>query len=683
MLYLFTIFVSAFLLFQVQPLIAKLILPLFGGGAAVWTSCLLFFQGLLLAGYFYAHCLTQLKNIRAQVAVHGALLAASVAFLPIGIPETATALAGGSPLAGILMLLMVSVGLPYLLLSATGPLVQRWLSYENVNKLPYKLYSLSNVGSLLALLSYPFLFEPLYSLAAQTAYWSLAYGVFVLAIGTLCVRLYRHHPNLTSGPKSLASQVVVNSKSQTALWLLLSATGVVLLVATTNAMTQDVPPVPFLWVLPLSLYLLTFIISFHSPRWYVRWYWFALFFISALAAVLMFFIGTLFDIFSQVGIYSVILFSACMICHGELARLKPEVERLTLFYLMISLGGFLGTALVAFVATKLFTSFLEFPLAVFAVFALFSASIYWHRHSAHEPVEPHSQRLSHFSVGSLVVIAGLFFYMNSLFVESDVAATRNFYGILSVKDVEVQGRRERRLVDGHTSHGAQSLEHDDQHIPMSYYRENTGAALALEYSFPDTSISVGLVGLGAGTLAAYGETGDYYHFYEINPAVIRYAQRYFTYLENSRAEVDITLGDARVSLARELEEQGSQQYHVLVVDAFSGDSIPAHLLTQEALALYRDHLAPDGLIALHISNSHLDLTPLVRGLAQTLNKQAVYFETSATGHAIDDAKWAIITNNRKWLNHPQVLHHITPWPARADDPIVWTDDYSNLLSVLK
>jgi hypothetical protein len=682
MLYLFTIFVSAFLLFQVQPLIAKLILPMFGGGAAVWTSCLLFFQGLLLAGYFYAHCLTQLKSVRAQVAIHGALLGVSLLFLPIGIPAGITVW-DGSPLLGVLMLLALSVGLPYLVLSATGPLVQRWLSYENVNRLPYKLYSLSNAGSLLALLSYPFLFEPLYSLPAQTVYWSVAYGVFVLAIGALCVHLYKLPPNRAVETKSLASQMVVNSKSQTTLWLLLAATGVVLLVATTNAMTQDVPPVPFLWVLPLSLYLLTFIISFHSPRWYVRWYWFALFFISAVGAVLMFFIGTLFDIFSQVAIYSVILFSACMICHGELARLKPEVERLTLFYLMIALGGFLGTALVAFVATNLFSSFLEFPLGVLAVFGLFGACLYWHRHSTHEPMEPQSQLLSRFSLGSLVVVGGLFFYLNSLFVASNVAATRNFYGILSVQDLEVNGRRERWLVDGRTSHGTQSLEPGYQHIPMSYYRKNTGAALALEYSFPDTPLKVGLIGLGAGTLAAYGEPGDYYHFYELNPAVKRYAQHYFTYLDNSRADIDITLGDARVSMARELAEQGSQKYHVLVVDAFSGDSIPAHLLTTEALALYREHLTPNGLIALHISNSHLDLTPLVRGLAQSLSKQAVYFDTLASGHEINDTQWAVITNNNEWLNHPQVVRHINHWPARAADPIVWTDNYSNLLSLLK
>lgn len=682
MLYLASIFVGAFLLFQVQPLIAKLILPMFGGGAAIWTACLLFFQGFLLCGYFYSHVLTRLKNIRHQISVHLLLLGVSLCFLPIGLQNIPHFDTSNSPLTSIVILLAGAVGLPYLLLSATGPLAQRWLSYENAEKLPYKLYSLSNAASLLALLSYPFIFEPLLTLTVQTKLWSLGYVVFAVLIGAVCIRLFIKNIDTHQALKSVSAIVEKNKRSQVLLWLLLSAVGVVLLVATTNAMTQNIPPVPFLWILPLCLYLLSFIICFHSARWYVRWYWFFFFVVSAFAAIMMFFIGSYFDAVSQVVVYCVILFSSCMICHGELEKLKPEVERLTLFYLMMSLGGFLGSAFVAFVAQKIFTSFLEFPVAVLCLFLLFSSCIFWHKYSTNGLADKFSMLMAKASVVIFICLFGFFAYLNTLFNEGNVVASRNFYGVLNVKDIKVDGRWERRLIDGTTSHGTQSQEAGFEHRPMSYYRDNTGVALALTHGNAQT-YKVGLIGLGAGTLAAYGQVGDHYHFYELNPAVEALANSHFTYLKNSLAKVTVSLGDARLSLTRELEARGSNQYQVLVVDAFSGDSIPTHLLTKEAFALYLKHLTDTGILVFHVTNTHLNLASLVRALAKASGKQALYFETQALGREVNNAEWVIVTNNQNFIHSPKVKSLVTIWPYEEKVLPVWTDNYSNLLSVLK
>ena len=314
MLYIITIFLSAFLVFQVQPVIAKMILPLFGGGAAVWTSCLLFFQTFLLLGYLYAHGLGKLTSLRQQITVHGALLLVSLAFMPLASVDINAIDVSRAPLEQILVLLLGAIGLPYLLLSSTAPLVQRWMSLAEQGKTPYKLYSVSNTGSLLALVSYPFVIEPALAMDSQTLMWSVGFGAFVLSFAVLAVKLLKAPEQSVEKDSAATSSI---NKLDILLWIGLSATGVILLISTTSAMTQNIPPMPFLWVLPLSIYLLTFIISFHSPRWYVRWYWFALFAICSFAAVLMLFIGSQFDIFSLVGMYSLILFSACMICHGE------------------------------------------------------------------------------------------------------------------------------------------------------------------------------------------------------------------------------------------------------------------------------------------------------------------------------------------------------------------------------
>lgn len=685
MYFILTIFISAFLLFQVQPIIAKIILPLFGGGAAIWTSCMLFFQGFLLLGYLYAHGLSQLKNIKHQLAIHGVLLLISLAFLPGSVTLGDTITNTAEPLSAILSLLFFTVGFPYLMLSATGPLVQRWLSLAKQQAIPYKLYSVSNIGSLLALVSYPFVIEPWISLPQQTMIWSCVYALLVVLFLVLITSLYKNHLTISSVKQEQEHTSERYSFITKGLWLLLSCIGVVLLVSTTNAMTQNVPPMPFLWLLPLSLYLLTFIICFHSPRWYVRWYWLAVFILSAFVAMLMNFIGSQFDLISQVLMYSFILFSACMICHGELVKLKPNAYKLTQFYLLMSLGGFLGSVLVSIVAERVFVQFTEFPIAIIATLVLFMVCIYLDRQNVKPPLMAVQGGLA----VTLLTLVGLFTLLDSQFNQHNVANSRNFYGLLKVVDVEVDDKQERRLIDGSTSHGTQLLDNALAQIPQSYYRQDTGIGLTLTH-FNSTAgrsllqpLNVGVVGLGTGTLAAYGKPLDNYRFFEINPDVEKMANTYFSYMEKSAAKITTTIGDGRQLLKNELNTTGSLNFDVLVIDAFSGDAIPIHLLTQQAFTLYWQHLNESGVLALHISNSHLDLKALTNSLAKQLGKPAYYFKTNASEFDSNDAEWVLITNNQLLMNHYALKNKITPWPQQAHQELLWTDSYSNLLSVIK
>lgn len=700
MLFLITVFLSAFLLFQVQPFIAKVILPAYGGSATVWTTCMLFFQLLLLAGYSYAHVQQRLSFTR-QWQTHGALLALAAFTLPFTTPAASIEFGTNEPITNILLTLAVAIGLPYFALSATGPLVQRWLTFSDNNKVPYRLYSLSNIGSLLALLSYPFLFEPQLDLAQQTLFWSGGFIAFAIAIMALAFQLEKAGvSNLSFSSNGGRNQEPSNistpanktvAKHTMALWLGLSALGVMLLVSTTNAMTQNVAPIPFLWVLPLALYLLTFIIAFHSPRLYVRWYWLAFYLICGLMALLLPVVGSQFDFISQVLMFSFILFAGCMICHGELIKHAPDAKQLTLFYLIIALGGVLGSALVSLIAPQVFSQFSEYPITVIAILLAFTASFALATHSKSRLSTPFGQLPRTLALALLGVavfgLSGIQLLLDKQLTQHQIASERNFYGLLSVVETSVNGQDERRLIDGTTSHGTQAVEPALAQIPKSYYRKNTGVALALQNYQPlkraISPIKVGLIGLGAGTLAAYGNRGEQYHFYELNPAVIDYAQQYFSYLSDSQAEISLHQGDGRLLLQHSLQTNGSENFDILVLDAFSGDAIPAHLLTLEAMQLYQAHLKSTGVLAIHISNSHLDLTSLTRNLADAIGMQSHYFYTASTEHEPNATQWVLITNNTQLVKRYQVKKHLSPWPSEQQTDVLWRDDYSNLLSVLK
>lgn len=693
MLYLLPVILGAFLLFQVQPLIARMLLPAFGGGASVWTACMLFFQVLLLAGYAYAHGLSRVP-LNRQLQLHCGVLLLSVLALPIGLAEDFVA-EPQAPLLQLVVALFLSVGIPYTVLSATGPLLQQWFAKQFSDRSPYYLYAWSNTASLAALLSFPFLIEPHLDRYWQTRSWSVAFIGYLTLMLFLMFKLWRAEPTLqlqseaadNKGPSSLSA-----AGKAPWYWLLYSALGVVFLVATTNAMTQNVAPVPFLWVVPLAIYLLTFIVSFQSTQWYQRSYGIWVLGLISLIAVMMHFIGTQFNLVSQLCIYLGLLTVGCLICHAELAKAKPESQQLTGFYLMLALGGCVGSGFVAFGATLLFDQFMEFPLAFVALLLLMALQL------LSTPINTTSGaiatrvmqffwqttwRRSGFIAFTFAVLSGALLHeLNQLYSQSDVYRSRNFYGVLSVKDVMVDGNMERRLIDGSTSHGTQYQAAALKNQPLSYYRPGTGAAQALALKSAEKgAVNAGFIGLGAGTLAAYGTSEDRYRFYELNPAVIDVAQQYFSYLSDSKAQIELVEGDGRVSLQQEMSQGQLQQFDVLVIDAFAGDSIPQHLLTIEAMALYQQHLAADGIIAVHISNTHLDLLPLMVGTAAAMGWHVDYFMTAATPAHAHQTEWVWLS--RQPQTQQESADKVNVIDLKGKKPLKWSDQYSDLFSLLK
>ncbi|MFY8275554.1 spermidine synthase [Pseudoalteromonas sp. SSDWG2] len=666
MLAIILVFLSAFLLFQVQPIMAKMLLPSFGGGTQVWTACLLFFQTFLLASYGYAHLISSRLALKKQFFVHGAVLLAGAISLPIGTQLLESN--SDFPALAVLAQLALAVGLPYFALAATAPLMQSWQAKVD-NEHAYKLYSYSNIGSFLALLSYPFALEPWLGLEQQSWLWSGVFIAFAATFYAYMAHFYKQAVQLGTTEQS-AFKGGVHSKWL--LWLALSACGVMALTASTNAMTQNIAPVPFLWILPLALYLLTFVLCFHSPRAYHRLFWLAILAVSAFIGCFLFFIGSQFDIVSQVILYSLVLFAACMVCHGELVKAKPHTQYLTQFYLIMALGGALGTALITFVAPQVFTLYYEYPLAIAMALVLFAMCM-WLDNSAHA-----RQLLGGSALVSACLAAGLFLWLDGQFKSNDIERLRNFYGLLTVTEVDIDGQTERRLIDGTTTHGVEVIAGPDQGEPQSYYRRQTlvGQLLA---ELPNGS-QVGFIGLGAGTLAAYGKSEDHYTFYELNPNVLATAKAQFSYLNTSQAKLEYYLGDGRVTLSEQYAKGMTKQFDALVLDAFSGDAIPMHLLTQEALSLYLSQLKDDGVLAVHISNTHLDLTPLMRGLAQQFELDIVYGETKAQQEHGHDVRWVLLSRSATSLS--PFMSSRSLWPSNTA-PFVWRDDYSNLLQAMK
>ncbi len=659
-----TIFTSAFLLFLVQPVIAKKILPWFGGSAAVWTTCLLFFQVVLLLGYLYSHWSIRYLKPRRQVDLHLVLIGLSLLMLPLT-PDPSWRIVGDQdPALRILALLATSVGLPYFLLSTTGPLLQAWYSRRYKGKVPYRLYSLSNLGSMLALLGYPTLMEPFVWTHSQLLIWSAGYVTFAV----LCA--------LVAWKARPAVQVVIVDalppacrlrwRTQ-AVWVLLAACSSALLLAVTNHLCQDVASLPFLWVLPLALYLLSFVLCFERDGWYRR-----IVFGPLLAGSLCLMAYSVTDN-EVLGLRTVIpmmaagLFVCCMFCHGELAARKPGPGNLTSFYLMISFGGALGALFVAIVAPRVFSAFYELPIGL-AACAVLAAGI-----------AQGSWKLRIPWAMFALAFCGYTVYVGRDLISPGTLAFRNFYGELRVSDSTDESNYgpERKLLHGAINHGLQLLTAEYRRTPTTYYGTKTGAGLAiLNTRHPGQRI--GVVGLGTGTLAAYGRTGDYYRFYEINPLVVRLARSEFTYLRDTPAKVEIALGDARLSLDRE----APRQFDVLVVDAFSGDSIPVHLLTRESFEVYYSHLRPGGVLAVHVSNRYLNLEPIVGELAGATHRQAALIDTDDDDYEVFEATWVLVTNNQSFLDVP-AIKSVRKTIDRRPDLAEWTDDYNNLFRILK
>jgi hypothetical protein len=688
--YAWTILISAFLVFQVQPVISKFILPWFGGSPAVWTTCMLFFQVVLFAGYGYAHASTRLLRPRLQGILHLILIVLALWLVPITPTSAWKPLDGHHPTWRILCLLAANVGVPYLLLSSTGPLVQAWFARTSPERSPYRLYALSNLGSLLALLSYPFVVEPLWGSAAQSRAWSLGFAVFGLCCGYCAWRLWCERlgstlqsANADTGKPYVSTTAEVGqieepapSLSRHLTWMSLAACASLMLLATTNHVCQDVAVIPFLWVVPLSLYLVTFIICFENPGSYSSRFCGLGAAASILAVSLLMIVGPVVNLACEVAVYFTALFFICMLCHGELVRRKPGSQYLTSFYLMCSAGGALGGILVAVIAPLVFSSYLELNLGLFGCYLLAIAALAasgWFARGT-------SGRMVHgvaAFVGLLVVVHS---QAGAVAIHGK-AATRSFYGLLSVDELDANDPAEHRrmMLHGRISHGTQYLSPAKRRTPTFLYGKSTGIGLTFRSHAADRPRRVGVVGLGVGVIAAYGQQHDYFRFYEINPDVERLARSEFTFLADCPAQVDCVLGDARLSMERE----SPQEFDILVLDAFSGDAIPTHLLTSEALTIYLRHLKPDGVLAVHISNRHVDLVPVIRGLAEGSHLGWAPIETTVDfSHGEKGTgRWALLTRDKTFFMQPDirevVVRHAAP-PA-----VVWTDDYSNLFQILE
>ena len=730
MLYGVTMFLSAFLLFLVQPMIGKYILPWFGGTPAVWTACMLFFQALLLCGYAYAHGLTRRWPLRRQALFHISLVSATIlAILCFSIlPSPAwKPLDDHSPVLRILGLLLASIGAPYLLMSATSPLLQSWFSRTRPRSSPYRLYALSNLGSLLAILSYPLLIEPSISLSRQAAIWSWFYIAFALMCTMLALKMMRARVDEADAAGPAGEELALGASrpepSRYFLWLGLTTCSSIMLLATTSQMCQDLAVVPLLWILPLAIYLLSFILCFQHERMYWR-----PIFIGGLAASITW---TCFILFGGVGVslrwqilsYSLTLLTSCMVCHGELVRLKPGSRYLTSFYLMVAAGGSLGALLVTVAAPRVFKGFWEYhfgllatalltlvvlfrdhksllhhdrPLVAWAIWAMLCASWAFLGHMLVNNI----WRSWRFYMGLLAIAlltmfvvrrdrmgysflgrplrvwpawAGLFVSWIALAsvlgnhirqsMVNSVEARRNFFGVLRVLELsrDDPGQHNLSLMHGRIEHGFQFQDREKRRWPVSYYGPDSGVGLAINLHprrLDRRNLRIGVIGLGTGTLAVYGQRGDTIRFYEINPEVLRLSDKYFTYRKDSPARIEIVLGDARISLERELQRSEPQKFDVLVVDAFSSDAIPVHLMTRECAKLYQYHLNEDGILAFHISNRYFDLSPIVRNLIPPDPKRdlkALWIRDQGNEiQGTDRTDWVLLTANRRFLASPDI-----------------------------
>lgn len=677
-----SILIGAFLVFQVQPVISKTILPWFGGSPAVWTTCMLFFQVLLFGGYLYAHLSVKYLTPAWQGAVHALLVIAAVSLLPIMPNAGWKPVDSQNPTWRILLLLGANVGLPYFLLSSTAPLIQSWFSQTYQGKSPYRLYALSNAGSLVALLSYPFVFEPAMGVQSQSAFWTIGFCVFALFCGLTALMIRRQPPS----EKLTSTSVEPHSGKpptigQYLFWLIMPAFASVMLLAATNHICQDVAVIPFLWVAPLSLYLLTFIICFDNQKWYSK-RWCS---VGALVSILLICGLEVFDLHNfnlvfEVGINLSAMFFICMLCHGELVHHKPAPKWLTAFYLMSSAGGALGGILVAIICPVVFVTFFEMNLGILVAYLVATgyllAANWGPWATKHGLLKPLCAVLLFF--GLLTVVRGQFGQNNLNAIE----VSRNFYGVLSVLDSFSDNPEDQRreLKYGRITHGTQLMFETKKRIPTTYYGTQSGVGIALNYFSGNQPNRVGVIGLGVGTLAAYGRDNDYFRFYEINPDVCNVARDHFTFLKDCPSHVDVVLGDARLSM----EQEPAQKLNVLVIDAFSGDAVPAHLLTAEAMTIYRKHVAPGGVIAIHISNRHIDLMPVVTALSEKEKLQLTFIETHTGDKKTSTlpSQWVLLSNNETFLNNPVVLNAVSEKPT-AIAPVLWTDEYSNLVGLLK
>jgi uncharacterized membrane protein (UPF0136 family) len=705
LLFAVTIFLGAFLLFQVQPLIGKQVLPWYGGGAGVWTVCLLFFQLALLAGYGYAHALAEYVRPRRQATLHAVVLLGSLALLPI-LPRAAWKPTGAeAPTAHLLLLLVAHIGVPFVLLASTGPLLQRWFSQTYADRSPYRLYALSNAASLLALLTYPVVFEPTVALPAQGRLWGIAYACYALLGVAVAWRFHRVAPGVGPAPTAALTGAAPRAGRKTgkdvnatdaapptvgtmALWLGLTATASALLMATTNRVCQDLTVVPLLWVVPLAIYLTTFILVFDHERWYDRRAFVPLLVIGIVVIAYVMHHDKTINIWAQVAVYMTALFVFCMVCHGELVRTKPAASYLTRFYLMVAAGGALGGVFVALIAPLVFAGYWEFHLAVWTVFALALGRWWWLWRPRLSP----GWRWGTLAATAAANIALAASLLAVILHERPglVEAARDFYGVLRIYKRSYGPYGDAyEMYHGTTLHGRQMIDPRYSNLLAGYFGRESGVGIAIQ-DYPPASgdgdtrpnLRIGIVGLGTGTIARYARPGDHVRFYEINPAVDRLCRKYFHYFPEG-VDVQTVLGDARILMEREVARGENQRFDVLAVDAFNSDSIPVHLLTREAFELYWRELKDDGVLTIHVSNQWLDLAPVVAGLARESGRQFVYiWNPEESRQGILEARWCLVTKNKRFLDSAGVRLARGSEELAETRAVVWTDDDASIWSVL-
>jgi len=726
-----TVFVSAALLFTVQPMFAKLALPLLGGTPAVWNTCMVFFQAVLLIGYAYAHVVTAVLGLRGQVALHLALVLITLLALPVAIPDGWSPPAQQSPVWSLLMLLVVALGSPFLVVSTTAPLAQKWFAGTDhpLARDPYFLYAASNVGSLAALLAYPTLIEPNLRLADQSRLWAFGYVVLTgLLVGCGAVLSRSRGAVATGGPATAASISPVTGNAGAALrrarWVLLAFVPSSLMLGVTTYLTTDVAPMPLLWVVPLAVYLLTFVIAFGQracvPGQGMR----------RLLPILMLPL-TLTMAFKAIGplwvlalLHIVTFFVISMVCHGELARSRPAPAQLTEFFLWVAVGGVLGGIFNALLAPMVFIHPIEYPLVLVAACLIPTPDASGHakRVARWEFVAPLALAalitglvwlvravpivglpglllcaglpaalcfaLRHRPVAFGLALGALMLTMTMLTGAGEYRTLhreRSFFGIWQVRVYPTLGFTS--LVNGTTDHGRQSREPGREMEPLSYFHR-AGPIGQVFGALKDAAEGgqVGIIGLGTGSLACHGRPGQEFTFYEIDPAVLRIAgdPRYFTYLKVCPPAIQVVLGDARRSLAAAAD----RHYRLIILDAFSSDAIPSHLLTREALRLYLDKLADPGLLAFHISNRHLDLEPTVgnlahdAGLVALSQLEGVIGKDEARRDGRTPSHWVVLARRPEDLGALREDHRWRPLSPRPDRRL-WTDDFSNILEVIK
>jgi hypothetical protein len=666
------VFLASFLLFLVEPIAGKELLPFLGGSAAVWITCLVFFQTALLCGYVYAHWLAR----RSQWTLHLALLGAAAVSAIFWAHRTLESGAQSEhPVTAIFSALSISIGLPFLMLSTTSPLLQVWWARLRGGAIPYRLYALSNLASLLALALYPALIEPHLALRTQRIAWAAGFACFALLGAALTWKTRAAAQDIASQP---ALDAVEERNAPAAplyhklLWVLLPMGAAMQLSAVTSYLTANVAAIPLLWILPLGVYLLTLILAFQFPRLLPRGIVsrFLIVMLGGLGYMLIN-IDTALPMSVAIGFFLVEVFFACLFCHSEAYGLRPaRASESTLFYLLFAAGGALGSSLIGLAAPLIFSFNYDITLT-FLVTALLALLVTWRA--------GWSQRLL-WSVAA-VLMGVLVFLVHRASERDTILSVRNFYGCLRVKqDHGYPGATRRVLSNGTIEHGTQIFGTDLlRKMPTTYYGEDSGAGLALRFCCGQGPRNIGVIGLGAGTLAAYGRPGDRIRFYEINPAVQPIAANLFTYIRDSGARVDVVEGDARASLTHE----EPQRFEVLVVDAFSGDAIPLHLLTTEAVALYQTHLAPDGILAFHISNQHVNLGPAIALLAKAAHMTARIVSSPSNDERGEfSATWVLVSNNQAFFAQPEVAAHPSA-PKELPGLRLWTDDFSSLVPVLR